>query len=169
MIYKNSVDFNKPDPLKPNASFALPANFRLIIDGQKYQNAMFSVQRVALPTISAQPAPNNLPQRNIGFTPDKLTYEDLEISFLIDENFTNYREIHDWIYGLVNENDEPAIPKYRDITLVGLSSHNNPIVEFKFVNTFPISLSSLQFDSTSSDAEYLIGNVTFHYSYFRIT
>lgn len=168
MIYKKNVNFDTPDALNTNPNFALPLSFRLTIDGQKYKNAMFSVQRVTIPDISAEAAPVARPQRNLAFAPDKITYSNLELSFLIEEDFTNYIEIHDWIYGAVTQPDSPDVKKYKDISLLILSSHNNIVREFKFVSAFPISLSSVQFDSTITDAEYLTANVTFHYSYFKI-
>ena len=31
---------------------------------------------------------------------DKITYASLDLSFVVDENLNNYKEIHDWILGL---------------------------------------------------------------------
>ena len=31
---------------------------------------------------------------------DKISYQSLDISFLVDENLNNYKEIHDWLLGL---------------------------------------------------------------------
>jgi len=167
MIYDdNPINFDSPDTLRSNPSFALPQNFRLLIDGLKYKNAMFTVQRATLPDITAEAAPVARPQRNVGFSPDKLTYTDLTVSFLVDEDFTNYTEIHDWMYGGVTVDEDPN--KYRDVTLLILGSHNNKVREFKFVSAFPTNLSSLEFDATATDAEYLLASATFHYSYFRI-
>ena len=169
MIYDKTVNFDTPSVLNENPSFALPYSFRLTIDGQRYKNAMFSVQRVEIPDITADGAPMNLPQRNIAFAADKLTYADLNVTFLVDEDFTNYVEIHDWMYGAVTQADDPTVAKYKDISLLVLSSHNNVVREFKFVKAFPINLSSIAFDATLTEAEYLTASVVFHYSYFKIT
>jgi len=168
MIYDKTVNFDAPSTLNQNPSFALPHSFRLTIDGQKYKNAMFSIQRVEIPDITAEAAPMNLPQRNIGFSADKLNYADLSVTFLVDEDFTNYTEIHDWMYGAVTQPDGKDVDKYKDISLLVLSSHNNVIREFKFVKCFPINLSSVAFDATVTDAEYLTASAVFHYSYFKI-
>jgi hypothetical protein len=168
MIYDKTVNFSASSALNANPSFAMPFSFRLVIDGQKYKNALFSVQRVEIPDISAEGAPLNLPQRNIAFAADKITYADLSLSFLVDEDFTNYIEIHDWMYGAVTQPDSPSIDKYKDISLLVMSSHNNVSREFKFVEAFPINLSSVQFDATLTEADYLAANVTFKYSYFKI-
>lgn len=169
MIYDKTINFNSTSTLNQNPSFALPYSFRLTIDGQKYKNAMFSVQRVEIPDITATAAPMNLPQRNIAFAADKLEYTDLNVTFLLDEDFTNYIEIHDWMYGAVTQPDSPEIDKYKDISLLVLSSHNVVVREFKFVKAFPVNLSSVAFDSTLTDAEYLTASAVFHYSYFKIT
>lgn len=168
MIYDKTVNFDAPSTLNPNPSFALPHSFRLVIDGQKYKNALFSVQRVEIPDLTAEGAPLNLPQRNIAFSPDKITYADLNLTFLIDEDFTNYQEIHDWMYGAVTQPDLPDTDKYKDMSLLILSSHNNVVREFKFVKAFPVNLSSVAFDATVTDAEYLTATAVFHYSYFKI-
>ena len=31
---------------------------------------------------------------------DTISFSDLEITFLVDENLENYREIHGWMYGI---------------------------------------------------------------------
>ena len=38
--------------------------------------------------------------KSIPFPGDKLTYGDLNVSFLVDENLNNYKELHDWLTGL---------------------------------------------------------------------
>ena len=38
--------------------------------------------------------------KEIPMAGDKLDYEDLTMSFMVDENLENYREIHGWLVGL---------------------------------------------------------------------
>jgi hypothetical protein len=169
MIYNKDVNFAEPQPLDQNQSFALPQRFRMVIDGQRYKNVLFTLQRLEIPDISATAAPMALPQRNIGFSPDKLTYTDLNVTFLISEDFSNYIEIHDWIYGATTQPDSPGVDKYKDISLLILSSHNNVIREFKFTKAFPVSLSAVSLDATSLEADYMVATAVFNYSYFKIS
>jgi len=150
-----------------DTTFVSPSGFRLLIDNQKYKNAQYTVQTVALPDLSVTGAPFATRQRNITAAPDKVEYGQFEMTFLIDEDLINYKEIHDWILGLVTENDE-GVRKQRDMSLVILNSHNNIAREIKFIDAYPTNLSSLPFDASATDVEYLIGNVTFNYSYFKI-
>ena len=105
--------------------------------------------------------------------PDKIDYAPLEIAFLIDEDLINYKEIHDWILGLVIENDAPKsgnaynIRKTRDLTLQILTSHNNVAKEIIFADAYPISLSSLPFSTNVTDIEYLTAVTSFQYSYYK--
>lgn len=170
MPYETDISYDEEGntgSLVGNPTFVNPTGFRLVIDSRKYQNAEFTVQTFALPDMSAQPAPLNLPRRNIGLPADKIEFSPFELTFLVDEEFVNYKEIHEWMLGMVTEPDE-GVRKSRDISLIVLSSHNNMAREIKFVDAYPVSLSSLQFDATSTSVDYLIASVTFQYSYYKI-
>ena len=84
---------------------------------------------------------------------DELTYENLEITFLVDEKLENYIELHNWLVGIGfpdnrnqftnfrtdNQNAFPDSGKsaetqgvqgmFGDATLTITSAKNNPIVE----------------------------------------
>lgn len=168
MPYETTINFSEQQTstLVENLTYVTPSGFRLIIDSQKYPNAQYTVQTIALPDMSVSAAPFNTPKRNIGMTPDKVEYAPMDLTFLVDEDMKNYKEIHDWILGLVTEDDN-GVRKQRDITLQILNSHANVSNEITFVDAFPITLSSLPFDAGSTTADYLTAAVTFQYSYFR--
>jgi len=175
MPYNTTVNFTDSyvAPTQDQTAFVNPSGFRLLIDSLKYKNAQYFVQTAALPDVSAQGAPANYKQRNIAMMPDKIDYAPLEIAFLIDEDLINYKEIHDWILGLVIENDSPKsgnaynIRKTRDLTLQILTSHNNVAKEIIFADAYPISLSSLPFSTNVTDIEYLTAVASFQYSYYK--
>ena len=49
----------------------------------------------------------------------------------------------------------PERPLYSDATLSILSNKNNPLVEIRFSDCFPVSLSGLDYTQQVSDVEYL--------------
>jgi hypothetical protein len=169
MPYSTNISFNadSTSTLISNLNFVNPAGFKLLIDRKKYPNAEYAIQTAALPDMSADGAPLNLPQRNITAMPDKINYGPFDLTFLVDEELINYKEIHDWMLGLVTENDTKTERKTRDLTLQIYSSSNNVIREIQFVDAYPIVLSSLPFDTTVTDPQYLVAAVTFNYSYFK--
>lgn len=153
--------------LNTAVSFATPVGFRLTLDRLKFPNVEFAIQTIALPDISMQGAQHSMPQRNIFATPDKIDYNPFECTFLVDENLDNYKEIHDWMLGLIREADTKEYKKTRDMTLHILTSHNNVTKKIQFIDAFPTNLSSLPFDTTVTDTNYLVASVTFQYSYFK--
>ena len=57
---------------------------------------------------------------------------------------------------------------YSDATLTITSSKNNPTVEVRFSDIYPVSLSALQFDQQVGDTTYLTATVDFSYTLYEI-
>ena len=57
---------------------------------------------------------------------------------------------------------------YSDAFLLLLSNKNNPIVEVRFRNIFPISLSALEFTQSATDVEYITATAEFAYEIYEI-
>ena len=61
---------------------------------------------------------------------------------------------------------KPATPEgsiYSDGTILILSSKNQPVLEVRFSNLYPTSLSGLQYNQQSTDVDYLTADVSFSY------
>jgi len=170
MPYDTSVDFSDSasNALLRDITYASPIGFRLIIDSQRYPNAQFSVQTASIPEISVSAATYATPQRTIAIAGDKVEYSDFSCTFIVDEQLENYYEIHEWLVGLVTEPEDRNTRKTRDLSLLVLDSHNNVSREIQFVDAYPTTLSTLDFDAKNTDVEYLVGDVTFGYSYFKV-
>lgn len=151
-----------------NVGYLSPVGFRLLIDRIRYPNVQFSVQTAEIPDVSVETASYPTPQRTIEIPGDKVNYSDFSCQFIVDEQLENYYEIYEWLLGLVTEQDSKSIQKTRDMTLLVLDSHNNVSREVHFADAYPTSLSAVQFDSKTRDIQYLVGDVTFKYSYFDI-
>ena len=78
--------------------YASPVQFRFKCS--KLPKVEFFCQTANIPGIGLGVADIETPLKSIPFPGDKVTYQDLAISFLVDENLENYKEIHDWIIGL---------------------------------------------------------------------
>jgi hypothetical protein len=107
--------------------------------------------------------------------------------FFIDENLENYLEVHKWLRGLgypysiqefidLKSNDEylpdnaakNSYNEYSDATLFIYNSNFNIISQVHFKDLFPISLSTVQFNSKESDINYVTASVQFKYSIYDI-
>ena len=78
--------------------YASPIQFRFKI--VKLPQVEFFIQTVNLPGISLGQATIPTPLYDYPVPGDKITYQSLDISFLVDENLNNYKELHDWLLGL---------------------------------------------------------------------
>ena len=78
--------------------YASPVQFRFTIT--KLPTVEFFVQSANIPGINLGSAQQNTPLYDIPIPGDKITYSSLDMSFLVDENLNNYKEIHDWLLAL---------------------------------------------------------------------
>jgi len=173
--------------------YASPVQFRFKCS--KLPTVEFFCQTANIPGISLGQATIDTPLKSIPFPGDELNYQDLGISFLVDENLNNYKEIHDWLVGpgapqnhnqfstlrdtgtdrfpgqTTNSEKGNVVPDggtYSDATLTILNSKNIAKVEIRFHNIFPTSLGALSYDVQASDVNYLQASVDFSYMYYEI-
>ena len=78
--------------------YASPVQFRFKMT--KLPLVEFFIQSANLPGISLGSAQQNTPLYDIPIPGDKISYSSLDLSFIVDENLNNYKEIHDWLLGL---------------------------------------------------------------------
>ena len=57
---------------------------------------------------------------------------------------------------------------FSDATLTILSNKNNPIVEVRFSNLYPVSLGAVEFNQGATDVEYLTTTADFTYQLYEI-
>jgi hypothetical protein len=66
----------------------------------KLPEVEFFIQTANVPGITLGSTGFETPLKDIAGIGDKVTYQTLDVSFLVDENLNNYKELHDWITGL---------------------------------------------------------------------
>ena len=163
---KNSLKESTEAACAVDRNFASPIGFRVMIEGEEFDNLEYSIQTIALPSISSAATAFATPSREVYYPGDRLEYDTLSFTFLVDETYRNYREIHDWLF--TNTTIENALDrKTRDILIMPFTSHNNVSVTFRFADAFPTSLSSLEYDVTATDIQYLTATVDLSYSYYK--
>ena len=89
-----NVNTRQPSKL----DYASPIQFRFKM--AKLPKVEFFVQTANIPGISLGTATVPTPLYDYPIPGDKINYSTLDISFLVDENLNNYKELHDWISGL---------------------------------------------------------------------
>lgn len=136
----------------------------------------FFTQKMLLPGVSANPVETQTPLQSFYSEPDHLRFADLDLTFIVDENMENYREIFDWLQGLGTPNNlqqhkalkDSKEGLYSDISVILLNSHKNPNIKFTFTNCFPIGLTPVSLDLAQQDVQYAEATVTMRYDFFTI-
>ena len=158
-----------------NTSFLSPIGFKFQLNN--FPEVNYFVQSANLPgiSISAIDVPTAL--KTIAIAGDEVTFEELSIKFIVDENMKNWLSIYDWIIGLGFPTEEGQA-KYKKLTknselttsatLTVLTSNMNPQINFRFRECFPLSLSSIAFDSGGTDIDYVTADVSFRYDVYTV-
>jgi hypothetical protein len=133
--------------LPENLSLLSPVGFRFLLNNKP--NVQYFCQAANVPGISISTIPHATPLKTYPIGGDEVTFEELSIRFLIDENMKNWREIYDWIITIGIPNEE-AQDKYRivkeagnlttDATLTILTGNMNPQVNINFKDLFPVRI-----------------------------
>ena len=167
------------NPSNPN--FLQPNKFQL--NFSRLPNMQYFCQSVTLPGISMSEVPQNTPFLDVYLPGEKAIYDLLNITFMVDEMLTSWKEVHDWIRAMtfpvdfseyrnlpnLNPNRIPTLkPQYSDATITVLSSSNNPIYKFIFYDVFPTTLSTIILSSTDGPDSIPTSDATFRYSYYDI-
>jgi hypothetical protein len=164
------------DKLPLNKNFLSPLGFKFSI--YKTPKINYFVQAAAIPSLSLGRSEVSTPLSKLKFPGDKVDWGDLTITFRVDEELRNYYELYNW---LIQLGKPESFSQYQqiataaigegvvsDATLIVLSSAKNPIMEVKFSNMFPVSLSELNFNTQLNDVDYIDCIATFAYERFSI-
>ena len=193
MATSQSPIARQPDKL----DYASPTQFKFGI--LQLPKVEFFTVSANLPGITLPSVNYSTPLKNIPTMGEKLEYDDLTITFIVDEYLENYISMHEWMIGtgfpknreqfatfrsatsnnpqsaLGTSQDigdaQPATPDkgmYGDATLTLLSNKNNPLVEVRFRDVYPASLSGLDYNQNNTDVEYFTATCDFKYTLYEI-
>ena len=177
--------------------YASPTQFKFGI--AQLPKVEFFTTAANLPGITMVDSIFPTPFKDVPVMGEKLTYDNLEITFIVDEFLENYKELHNWMVGIAFPKSReqfadfrstvsktpsatqgtsrdigdiqpatPVRPMFGDATLTILTNKNNPIVEVRFQDVYPVSLGALSYDQAASDVQYLSVTADFDYKIYEI-
>ena len=177
--------------------YSSPTQFKFSIN--QLPKVEFFTTAANLPGINLGDAIFPTPYKEIPVMGDTLTYDNLSISFIVDENLENYIELHNWLIGIGFPKNRNQFSNFRSLTssspiatqgvsndigdvkpstsargmfgdaiLTTLTNKNNPVVEARFQDLYPVSLGALDFTQTATDVEYITVTADFSYKLYEI-
>ena len=163
-----SAEWYKEQP--KNRNFLSPIGFKLKLE--RFEGVDFFCQSTNIPDIQMPFTDVPTRFRNVPIVPGGgVTFGDLSVRFIIDEDLVNYHSIYKWIRqnGRADRDvDTPDEPQYSNGIVEVTTSNMNTNFVVEFVNMFPINLSNIVFDASAGDIEYITADVTFKYQQFNL-
>ena len=153
-----------------------------IMQARKHQFMMpnlpdvnFFCQSVLFPAVSTSAAEQDTPFSKVYLGGDKLIYEPLYITFIVDEDLEAWEIAYDWLrsFTFPHEHAEYRYSKFKESNyhdgILTLNTNSNiSNIRLNFTNCHPISLSPLQLDHSVSADTILVANLTIRYDTFSI-
>ena len=163
-----------------NRNFLSPAGFLFNIT--KEPKVSFFCTSASIPSISFETNTQPSYLKDIDVPGEKLTYNDLDVRFLVDEDLKNYMAIHNWMTGIgypeslgdfkteVTKSDgsRDLNQQFSDGALTIQNSNYRTTAIVKFKDLFPVALTSLEFDTGVTDIQYFTAEATFRYLVYNI-
>ena len=146
------------------------------VNFSRLPNVEYFCQRVNIPAVILGEAFQPMPFMNLPVEGDTLSFESMNLSFILDEDMQNYMEIYSWLTALGFPRDyeqfktlKPAseaseyASMFSDMDIMLQTNKSNPNYKVTFNDVFPTSLSSVQFDTSVSALEPIVVDATFNF------
>lgn len=157
-----------------NTNYLQPTKFLLVFD--RTPATQYFCQSVNIPGVSVDSAIRSTPTLETSYPSNKINYDDLNITFTIDESLESWKQMYDWFRSMAYHDvkvKNNLLQQFGgkvvcDGILTVMSALNNPLLRVQFANMYPTSLSDIQFDTKTSADEILTASVSFKYTHFDI-
>lgn len=160
------------DKQPTSQNYVYPTYYKFFIN--RLPRMSYTTTKVNLPAFGYDAA---IEQDNrfvkIKHTANRVAFGNIEASFIVDEDMSNWIEIYDWIRSTAVLNDhydfDPNVKDhYSDATLIITNSALNANVEVFYKNIFPISITGLEFDSSVTQLTPMTSIATFAFDYYTV-
>lgn len=155
-----------------------PVGFSFVLE--RIPNTIWNIQEISIPGVSLGDSSRSVPTGKSAIPGDTLQYDELSITFVVDESMNNWRELYNWMRGLApthigidRDNQYKILKNNRfgllsDGELIIMTNSGNENIRYKFKDLFPLSLSSISLNTTSTSIDPITATISFQYTNFDI-
>lgn len=158
-----------------NTSFLQPTKYSMEFPTLPFLR--YFCQSANIPSISTSAVTVSSPFADMKRHGDKLVYDQLVVTALIDEDMRVWEEIYDWLQALTKPDRyeqyvrfyERQKDPYHDSVLTINTNANNPNIRFKFTHCHPVSLGAVSFSTTENANVQIHADIVFAYDQYYVT
>ena len=144
--------------LTDNINYLQPSGFKVIMDRKFYPNLVFFATSFIHPSTGLQPSYAPRSRADIRFAGDKLTFGEVQLNIILDEDMHGFTEVYNWMEEIVNVERTPMSARTDtqrstecDMSVMVLNNKNNTSKEIVYRDAIPTSLGDISFDTASGD------------------
>jgi hypothetical protein len=167
-----------PNLCNVNGNFLMNNGYQLIIP--KFPHVQFFANAFTFPGLTLPMSKIENPFTAIPVPGEKVEYEPITITFIVDEDLNNYEEVYKWLTSIAFDTDNLKFTTYQgknsgqelgqqDIKVITLTNKGNKNVVFTFIDAIPVSLSGFSMTQQDPITNYVQATVTFEYTNFTIS
>ncbi len=132
-----------------------------------HESLNYFVQDWTIPGIDLPPFNTGYQNHTIPTPGETPTFEQLPVTFLLDEDHENRIMLMDW---MINYRDKEGVySRFKDIKIIELSRNKVLNLEYTFYNAHPVNLSSISRNTHLNDVDSSVCTAMFAYTHYKIT
>ena len=142
--------------------YAYENSFKVELLSERYKSLNNSIVDTSIPGLSIGTSDYPTTKKTLIVPGTNTTIEELRLTFMLDEDYTNWRFVYSWLNNLSSFSE--LNDNFTDITDIGIHILNNKL-NHEFViqleDCFPISLSEIPLNSQINSTTAIKFDVTF--------
>lgn len=146
-------------------SFNALTNVKFKFDIQRAPNVTYWMQSCILPTVQIEGGILPGMRRDVPIPGQKAEFENLVITFIVDQDLKNYEEIFNWFQDIASASTIDQM--VANCSLHFLNGDNEVNRTIDFIGAYPTVMTELSLNSDDSDTVPVTCSVTFNYEYFK--
>jgi hypothetical protein len=145
-----------------------PANqtsFKMEIPGLEEFN--YFLQSANIPGLTMAGIATPFQNHQTSVPSNRIDYDELSTSFIVDEDYSNHTQIRKWMHGL-GYLDDPIWGQTKNVNLFVLDSNKQPKLKVIYYNAYPTGLGGIPLDSAVNSTEVIVTSLSLRYQYYDI-
>lgn len=146
---------------------------KFLITISKFPETQYAAVSSNLPNVQLGSIQQPISHRLVNIVGEMITYGDWSFTLKLDEYYSSYLEIWNWIHEIASSDNRADYPRpedndlYADGTLTILTNNGNPLFHVNYYDIFPVSLTEVPV-SHNEQGQPILFQTTFQFNSVEI-